>query len=315
VPQEPRTSLIDGLSGRRQSALPSFDFRRPSKFGREHLRSLENLHESFTRRFASALTHALRCIVQLKPVAADEITFENYVRSLPNPSVLVVAALPPLPGNVIVEMSSPMGLLLVDRALGGFGAPVPMRRPTDLETRVLEELIRTAIGAFEETFSPVLEVTPDVVGIETNPSFVQVVPPSETTLLLSFSFVVSAATKVEGLLTVCYPFSTLHPVMDRLQRHVAAEQAPEAEATTEEVAQMGTRLNDVEVELSVSLRPTTVSAREMAVLEPGDVLRLDHRIDEPAIGLVHGVEMFDGFVGRQGKRLGVRFARWRSPGE
>jgi flagellar motor switch protein FliM len=231
VPQEQGPSLIAGLSGRRPSVLPSFDFRRPSKFGREHLRSLENLHESFTRRLASSLTHALRCVVQLKPLAADEITYENYVRSLPNPSVLVLVSLPPLPGNVIVEMSAPMGLLLVDRALGGFGAPAPMRRPTDLETRLLGELVRSGIGAFEETFAPVLDVSADVIGIETNPSFVQVVPPSETTLLLSYSFVVAASTKVEGLLTVCYPFSTLHPVMDRLQRHVAAEQPPEEQAS------------------------------------------------------------------------------------
>jgi flagellar motor switch protein FliM len=315
VPQEQGPSLIAGLAGRRQSVLPSFDFRRPSKFGREHLRCLENLHESFTRRLASSLTHALRCVVQLKPIAADEITYENYVRSLPNPSVLVLVSLSPLPGNVIVEMSAPMGLLLVDRALGGFGAPAPMRRLTDLETRLLGELIRGGVGAFQETFAPVLDVAPDLLGIETNPSFVQVAPPSETTLLLSYSFVVAAATKVEGLLTVCYPFSTLHPVMDRLQRHVAAEQPPEEAASSDEMEQMADRLQDVAVTLSVALRPTTVSARDVAVLEPGDVLRLDHRIDEPALGLVDGVELFEGFVGRRGKRLGVRFSRWRSPGE
>ncbi|HXF73248.1 MAG TPA: FliM/FliN family flagellar motor switch protein [Actinomycetota bacterium] len=302
--------ILDGPAG--PNSLPRFDFRKPSKFGREHIRSLESLHESFARRFASLLTHSLRSVLQLKPVAVDEITYENYVRSLPNPSVLAVVSLAPLPGGVILEMSAPTGLVIVDRALGGFGGSAPLRRPTDIETRVLAEVIRSGLGAFQETFAPLLEVRPEVTSVETNPNFVQVVSPSETTLLLSYSLVLSASTRAEGLLTLCYPFSTLQPVMDRLHRHISVEQPAGPEAEPPGGARVREHVEDLSVTLDVILKPTSVLARDIATLRPGDVLRLDHRVDEPALGVVGDVVLLAGFVGRRGKRLGLRVSDWRS---
>lgn len=292
----------------------AFDFRRPSKFAREHVRSLEGLHETFSRRFASAIAHALRSVVQLRPVAVEEITYENYIRALPNPSVLVLVALRPLPGEVVVEVGVPLALVLVDRALGGLGAPVPIRRPTDLETRLLGDIVRYGIDAFRETFAPLVGVEPEVVGVETNPSFVQVVPPSETTLLLSYTVSVSAASTVEGLLTVCYPHPTLQPVMDRLQRHATTEPAEAEEPAPDRGAAVAEHLAEASVPVSVRLAPTTVHARELAALEPGDVLRTSHRVDEPVRVLVREVEVLAGYLGRRGRRLGVRIVGWTKEG-
>jgi flagellar motor switch protein FliM len=118
-----------------------FDFRRPNKFGIAHVRSLEGLHESFARRLASTMTHALRCVVQIKPLSVDELSYESYIRSLPNPALLMQVGLAPLPGAVVLELSSHIGLLLVDRVLGGIGLASAVRRPTDLEAGLLSEVM------------------------------------------------------------------------------------------------------------------------------------------------------------------------------
>lgn len=291
-----------------------FDFRRPSKFAREHVRSLEGLHETFARRFATSIAHALRATVQLRPVAIEEITYENYIRSLPNPSVLALVALRPLPGEVIVEVGVPLALVLVDRALGGLGAPVPIRRPTDLETRLLGDIMGYGIGAFRETFAPLIRVEPEVIHVETNPSFVQVVPPSETTLLLSYTVSLAAASTVEGLLTVCYPHPTLQPVMDRLQRHAVTEPAEAEEPAEDRSGAIAAQLEEAVVPVAARLLPTTIRARELAALEPGDVLRTSHRVDEPVRVLVGGAEVLVGYLGRRGRRLGVRIVGWNEEG-
>lgn len=306
--------LEDGPSASPPRGPVPFDFRRPSKFAREHVRSLEGLHETFARRFATSIAHALRATVQLRPVAIEEITYENYIRSLPNPSVLVLVALRPLPGEVIVEVGVPLALVLVDRALGGLGSPVPIRRPTDLETRLLGDIVRYGIESFRETFAPLVRVEPDVVHVETNPSFVQVVPPSETTLLLSYTVSLAAASTVEGLLTVCYPHPTLQPVMDRLQRHAATEPAEAEESAPDRVETIASQLEEAVVPVAARLRPTTIRARELAALEPGDVLRTTHRVDEPVRILVRGVDVLGGYLGRRGRRLGVRIVGWSEEG-
>jgi len=292
---------------------PTFDFRRPSKFGREHVRTLENLHESFARRFATSLSHALRAIVQLRPIAVEELTYENYVRALPNPSALTLVSLRPLPGEVIVETEASLALTLIDRALGGLGSPAALRRLTDLETVLFADVMRVGVGAFRETFAPVLDVEPEVLGVETNPSFLQVVPPSETILLLSYAFSISGSSTVEGLLTLCYPHPTLQPAMDRLQRHVTVEAVVQPEPEGRE-PWMTEHLAEATVTVSACLNTTTVAARDIAGLAPGDVLSLDHRVDEPVRLLVHGVDLMAGFLGRRGKRLGVRLVGWRTEG-
>lgn len=307
--------LEGGVGSPTQSdSFSAFDFRRPSKFGVSHVRSLEGLHESFARRFASALTQALRAVVQLKPIAVDELTYENYVRSLPNPSVMSLITLSPLPGHVLLEMNPQMGLILVDRVLGGLGKQGATRRPTDLERQLVGEVVQHSIGAFEETFAPVLEVTPEITSVESNPHFVQAVPPTETVLLLSYNFSLSASESSEGLLTICYPYSTLQPVLDRLELHAASE-VPALEAGDEIDALISDHLNAVSVDMRVRLNTTKIPAPEIAALRPGDILRFDHRVEEPVLGLVHGRELLDGYVGRCGKRLGFRLKGWRSEDE
>src|SRR5690606_11515985 len=115
------------------SELVTFDFRNPGKMAREQVRSLEVAHETFARRWGSVLTNTLRALVHLELVGVQQLTFEDYVRSMPNPVVLGVVDLPPLPGGALLEINVPMGLTMVDRMLGGLGRPVGVRRPTELE--------------------------------------------------------------------------------------------------------------------------------------------------------------------------------------
>src|SRR5690606_9284104 len=79
------------------SDLVAFDFRSPDKMAREQVRSLEVAHETFARRWGTVLTNSLRALVHLELVGVQQITFEDYLRSMPNPVVLGVVDLAPLP--------------------------------------------------------------------------------------------------------------------------------------------------------------------------------------------------------------------------
>ncbi|MBW3657868.1 MAG: flagellar motor switch protein FliM, partial [Actinobacteria bacterium] len=139
-----------------------YDFRRPTTFAREHVRSLAVAHEVFVRRFASALNSALRTVVQMEPVSVEQMSYDDYIRSMPNPTVLTTVGLQPLPAAAVLEMNVQLALVLVDRMLGGQGVPVAPRRPTEVETHLLHELVATGLGAFAETLKPLADVTPSI---------------------------------------------------------------------------------------------------------------------------------------------------------
>lgn len=285
-----------------------FDFRRPSKFAREHMRSLESAHEVFIRRFTSLYTQALRTVVTLELISSDQITYEDYTRSIPNPSVLTSFTVAPLPGTVVIEMSTQMALTLIDRILGGIGTPVPMRRPTDLERDLVLFLMEHTARALTDALAPLEEIKTVITGVEFNPQFVQAVAPSEMVLMLTFNLGLQGTQRTEGMLTICYPFSTLAPAMGRLESHAwHAQQSgrDDSEAEEDEEA-FAPALFDVNVPLSVQLSPTEVPAADIACLLPGHVIRLAHRVDDPAIAVVGGSQVLSARIGRSGKRLAVQ---------
>lgn len=291
--------------------LRPFDFRNPKKLSRDHLRRLELTHEVFTRILGNELSTALRTLVRLELMAIDQITYDEYVRSMPNPTVIGRLSLDPLPGNALIELSTQTGLTLVDRLLGGMGKPGPTRRPTELEGILLNEVLSYTLPALAETFEPILPIQPQLTALEYNPNFVQAANPSEMVAVMSYSISILQGVHSDGLLTVCYPFALLQPALTEHEGDADEEQR--ALPAAMQRGPLGATLPDVAVPISVHLRASRIPARDLADLRPGDVLRLDHKVNEPVHGTVSGLDLLRGQVGRKGKNLAIRLSDWRTP--
>jgi flagellar motor switch protein FliM len=295
-----------------------YDFRRTEAFNRDAVRSLQAAHELFTRRVASAWGSSLRALVQLDPIGVDQVPYDAYIRSMPNPNVLAVLGVPPLPGSVVCELNPQLAVALVDRLLGGRatlgGEPVEPRRPTDLETALLSDLIGQLAAALTETLAAVPGCKAVVEGVEYNPQLVQVVPPSDTVLVLSYRLGVSQGINAEGLLTVCYPASTVMPLVDRLQQQRTGTSGSAARPDRGEV--VARQLAGVALPVTITFNPSRVAAADLASLAEGDVLRLDQRVGDPVLATVAGHAVLEGHLGRRGRRLAFQVARWvTAPGE
>jgi flagellar motor switch protein FliM len=306
-----------GDAGADAAAVERYDFRRPERFDAQAVRSLDAAHELFTRRVASGLGSMLRAVVQLEPLTVDQISYDDYVRAMPSPNLLVAVGLAPLPTPVLLEINLELALALLDRLLGGGlavdGSDLPAaRRPTDIEAALLGDLVAVVLPAFEETLSSFLPVTAEVLGIEYNPQLVQIASPSESVLLFTFGMRVTQGMIAEGLLTVCYPVGAVAPLLEHVASQLHAASQPEV---VDERWQglLTEKLSDVEVDLRVTLDDSSVPARELAALQIGDVLRLDHRIDRPVRGRVGDLDVLRGHPGRRGRRLAVQITSLNQP--
>jgi flagellar motor switch protein FliM len=200
-------------------------------------------------------------------------------------------------------------LTLVDRLLGGIGKPGVMRRPTELESRLIQDLMREAQGALKETFEPLVEVDARFEAIEFNPNFVQATNPSEMVVVMSYSLSIIEGTRSEGLLTLCYPFSMLMPAWELAP---ALDERPPALGPGAPESHLSSHLPDISMPMAIRLRETEVSAAEIAQLQPGDVLRFDHKVDEGVLGVVAGLELVEGRIGRKGKNMALQVTNWRT---
>ncbi|NOX30075.1 MAG: flagellar motor switch protein FliM [Actinobacteria bacterium] len=282
-----------------------FDFRRPSKFSREHMRGLEAVHEVFARQVGSSLSHRLRSVVTITHFSTDQITYGDYLRSIPTPSVISTIDMAPLPGVCVVEITTPIAFAFVDRVLGGSGGKVPTRGPTDIEAALITELMSSVVEGFVEALEPIEEVTPELRAVEFNPRFVQVVPPNDMVLLLSYSIALDGG--AEGIISVCYPFGTIEPVLGRLESKVRIQgKRVDADA----VGPFHELLPEVEVPVVFQLTPSQIPARELVGLAPGDIVRTNHRIDQAIVGHVGDRRVLEARLGRKARRMAVQITGW-----
>jgi flagellar motor switch protein FliM len=295
------------VPGPASDAVLPYDFRRPDRFDPQAVRNLEAAHEIFMRRVGSAWGTVLRGVLTLELAAVDQVTYDDYVRSLPTPALMATVGLAPLPGAIILDLNIELALQLLHRLLGAGGgsAAVAPRRPTDLESAVLADLVRRTLPGLVETLGAFVEVDGELLGVEYNPQLVQAAAPADGVLLLTFTVRATQGFAAEGLLTLCYPASAAVLLVDRVAALLRSDE-PDDAVDEEWRSALHLGLEDVPVDVRISLEDTAVPAVDLAALRVGDVLRLDHRVDRPVRGLVEGREVLSGHLGRRGRRLGVQ---------
>ncbi len=292
------------------AAARPHDWRAGQGQQRPHLRTLVRMHEVLVEQFAPALARLLRCEVDIELAATELATFDEYLRSMPQVTVVTTYKMLPLDGRCAIELNPQLATVMVERMLGGAGTMPQLRRLTTLEIAALSEIVDVLEGALTTTFAPVIELQVRQDEIVHDPEFLDVAEGQDTVILLAYRVQLRAEEgTTEGIVTLCYPTSQLAPVLRHLSDEALAG-VGDAPATRPS-GPLVQHLPDVQVPVTVRLNPTTLLARDIADLAVGDVLRLDHRIDEPVVALAGDSELFQGHLGQRRQRLGVQVSHVR----
>jgi flagellar motor switch protein FliM len=278
-----------------------YDFRRPTKLSREHVRTLQIAYETFARQFATLLTTSLRVVAHVGLVSVEQLTYDEYVSALENPTVMATFAPEPLPGVGILEFSLPTAMSFVDHLLGGSGSTdQPGRTMTDIETMLVRGILDRALAEFRYALESLVTLQPKLGAIEYNPQFLQAAAPSDTVVVASFEMRVGVT---ECLATLCIPFNSLLP---RLQTAVGRGplSAQQRIARDRAALQMATALEGAPLDVAVRFEPTTMRSEEVVALEVGDVIALRHHSSRPlSVTAGDDVHFAHAVPGSHGKRL------------
>lgn len=277
-----------------------FDFRRPSKFSREHVRALQIVGETFARQLGTVLSTTLRAVSQVNVLSVEQVAYQEFVASTPNPSMLAILSLDPLPGAGLLALPLHLSMTAVDRLLGGQGAGTqPIRPHTDIEAALVRELLMRALAELNYAFEVLLPLQSGIVQLESNPQFAQIAAPSDMVVVTSFETRIGSEA---GLMTVCLPYSSLQPTLERFTSQQLFTERGNTDRDRVGSA-MSDRLEDVPIDVSVQFDAVTLTSGEIISLRRGDVLPLHQRIDSPLTVTAAGVPCLVAKAGRKGKRL------------
>jgi len=203
-----------GTESERKSKIKIYDFKRPDKFTKEQIRTVSSLHEAFSRLATTLLSAELRTLVQVHVASVDQLTFEEFIRSIPNPTFIATLLMKPLKELAILEIDPAITFALIEGLLGGEGEKLRVNRDlTTIEFSLMEDLIYKLIGVLRESWSGVLDLQPRLSSIEANPQFAQIVPPTEMVLVVTLEVKLGEAV---AMMNLCLPFLTIEPIIPRL---------------------------------------------------------------------------------------------------
>lgn len=286
----------------RAPAVKRYDFRRPDKFSKDQLRTLQIIHESFARGLATYLSGYVRTIVEGEVVSVTQATYDEFVRSLTNPTLLGVFSVSPLEGSAIIEIPPDLTFVIIDRLLGGPGTiPTRIRELTEIEQTVMRRVLEQLLGSLGDAWSNLVDMEPRLERVEVNPQFVQLIPPHDMVIVIALRVRIR---EVEGRVNICIPYMALEPLAPKLSAHYLFGGGEKVEAG-QNVEELRRQVETMTVPVVVSLGEAVVTVGELLDLSMGDVIRLDTRTADSLSVRVGEKAKFRAKPGRLGSRLAV----------
>lgn len=291
-----------------QSAVESkhyklYNFRRPDKFSKDHLRGLQTIHENFCRSFGMVMTGYLRMQVEIQVVSVDQLTYDEFIRSMPSPMAINVVEFEPLEGQVLFSLGHEVTSSIIDRMLGGTGeAELKPRELTDIEQSLIRKVSERAFECLKDAWQDLQEIQPRPLRFEENFGLIQIAAPGEIVAMVTFEMKIG--NQSSGLINLCIPFPVIESIIEQLSSQHIFSRGPEQvdPAVSDNIL---LRLRNAQMPIQVFLGGTQLSFEEMLALDVGDVVQLERQIKDPLVVCLNGEAKFMAVAGTRGNRLAV----------
>lgn len=286
-----------------EKQVKDYDFKRPAKFSKEHLRTLEIIYEHYGRLLATNLPVYLRKNVQASVESSETVTFSEFTNALSNPVILGIVDFKPLTGNVIIELAPNLGFAMIDRMLGGQGLPLERNRDfSEIEMTIIQKMLIVCMQLMREPWKNVLDISPMLDRIETNVQFAQIIAPSDMIAIVTMNVKIG---EVEGLMNICLPYFTLEDIIDKINTKYWFSTMQKSDSTDYE-DHIESLIKRIDVPIRAVLGKSQVSVDDFLGLQCGDIIRLDSGVDSEMSVYVGNIRKFTALPGSNKDKYAVR---------
>jgi len=271
-----------------QRQITLYDFKRPNRVSKEQLRSIRALHDKMARNLASDISSLMRSIVEVQLHSVDQMTYGEFLMSLPSPTSFNVFSLKPLDGKGVIEINPSIVFPMIDRILGGPGMPFDANREfTDIELNLLDQILRVITQNMKEVWAPIMELYPVIEAKESSPNVVQIVAQNEIVIMVVMEIIIG---QTSGMMNICYPVISIESLLPKLaSRDLMLSETSSRKSRNKELRAL---LRGAKIELEAVLGYANLSMKEILDLQEGDIIKLDRPADDTVVVKVDGREKF-----------------------
>ncbi len=289
-----------GSASQRQVTL--YDFKRPNRVSKEQLRAFRGIHDKMARSLASQISSIMRSIVEIQLHSVDQMTYGEFLMSLPNPTSFNVFSFKPLEGSGVIEINPSIAFPMLDRLLGGKGEPFDASREfSDIELSLFETILRVMMGTLKEAWGPVMDLFPLVESKESSPNVVQIVAQNEIVVMVVMEIIIGQSS---GMMNICYPVIALEPILPKLaSRDLMLNETSSKKSRNTELQVL---LGGAKVNIDAMLGFAELSLRDVLELQSGDVIKLLAPANDIVVLNIDGKDRFLGKIGLKRLRKSIK---------
>jgi len=271
-----------------QRQITLYDFKRPNRVSKEQLRSIRALHDKMARNLASDISSLMRSIVEVQLHSVDQMTYGEFLMSLPSPTSFNVFSLKPLDGKGVIEINPSIVFPMIDRILGGPGVPFDTDREfTDIELNLLDQVLRVITQNMKDVWSPIMELYPVIEAKESSPNVVQIVAQNEIVIMVVMEIIIG---QTSGMMNICYPVISIESLLPKLaSRDLMLSETSSRKSRNKELKAL---LRGAKMELEAVLGYANLNMKEILDLKEGDIIKLNRPADDTVVVKVDGREKF-----------------------
>ncbi len=289
-----------------------YNFKLPNKFAKDHTRTLQIMHENFARLLQTYLSGFLRTLVQIEVISVDQLTYNEFTNSMPNPSILGIVDFSPLTGSIIIQMAPNTSFAMIERVLGGSGNAYERARGfTEIELTLMDKILSQIISFMRDPWKNVIDLKPKLKKIEINPQFTQIMSPNETVALITLNTKVG---NIDGMIHICIPHLVIEPIIPKLSTKFWFSGITK-EISSNELKIIEKKIETTLLPVSVILGISEITVEDFIELHIGDVISLDTSVGEDLKVLIGNNHKFYGKPGLKKNRVSVRITNTKTKGD
>lgn len=292
-----------------EKKVRKYDFTRPDKFAKDQLRTLEIIHENFARLLNNFLSGYLRTFIDVQVISVQSLIYTEFSNSVSNPAILGIIDFAPLDGQIVIDLSPELAYTMIERVLGGTGSITTKKESralTEIELTLIRTLLNKFINLLKEPWGNIIELKPKLETIESNSQFAQVVSPTESIALVTFTTKIA---DTEGLINLAIPHFVIEPILPNLSSRLWFTTTGKKDALPEEKHALEQQIGKSDLTVQAVIGGTSITVLEFLSLNIGDVILLDKRVDNDFDIFVEGELKYHARPGLSNKKLAVKITK------
>ncbi len=289
-----------------------YDLASQERIIRGRMPTMELIYDRFTRSFRTALSKFLGKACFINVGSVEIVKFGLFMKKLPLPSGMHIYRMPPLQGQALLVMSTPLVFSMVDSLFGGSGAgkvKTEGREYTAIENRLIGKVVNMALENLKDAWAPIHATDFVYVRSEYNPLAVAIVPPGDVVVIVTIDIELE---NQSTSLTFCTPYSVIEPIRQKL---CTGMQNSQLEIDTHSRKKMEWNIRKTETNLSVQLAKGKITPRAIMDLQVGDIIPLETSPSDEAVIFIEGKPKYRGYVGTYKGSKAVRVSGAIVPNE